>query len=294
MVFVALVAACAFPGRAAANPVPTVTLDRDGPVTVLVQSKSAFNVLGIAVTSPAIVPVCADCRGGETIGLGERARGTEIVVRLQDGQKTFLSTDPLHARIDQNGGTWRIGFDDANGDMDFEDLVVTVIVPAPPPPVDEDRDGVSPPTDCIDTNSAVHPGAPEIAGNGLDDDCAGGDALARIAAVVTVTWHGRRKGGVVLGKFQVRDAPPGARIEVRCRGKHCPFKRKRRVAQLNGSKQLRSLIPHRRLKRGVTVDVVITAPNMIGKVRRYKVSKRKMTQERTLCLPPGAKHSVKC
>jgi hypothetical protein len=117
MVLVALAAACAFPGRAAANPAPTITLDRDGPVTVLVQSKSAFNVLGIAVTSPAIVPVCADCRGGEAVALGAMPRGSEIVLRLQDGQKTFLSTDPLHARIDQTGGTWRVGFDDANGEV---------------------------------------------------------------------------------------------------------------------------------------------------------------------------------
>jgi Putative metal-binding motif len=29
--------------------------------------------------------------------------------------------------------------------------------------------------DCVDTNPAVHPGATEICGNGLDDDCVGGD-----------------------------------------------------------------------------------------------------------------------
>jgi hypothetical protein len=29
--------------------------------------------------------------------------------------------------------------------------------------------------DCLDTNPAVHPGATEICGNGLDDDCVGGD-----------------------------------------------------------------------------------------------------------------------
>ena len=89
--------ASVWPAAASADPVPTITLDRDGPVTLLVQSKSAFNILGIAVTSPTIAPVCADCRGGETAQLGPYSRGTEIVLRLEDGQKTFLSSDPLHA-----------------------------------------------------------------------------------------------------------------------------------------------------------------------------------------------------
>ena len=201
-----------WPAVAAADPVATITLDRDGPVTLLVQSKSALNVLGIAVTSPVITPVCADCRGGEALALGAMSRGTEIVLRLEDGQKTFLSSDPLHARIDRSGGTWRVGFDDANGDGDFEDLIVTVAVPTLPPPVDQDADGVSPPTDCLDTNSAVRPGAPEIAGNGLDDDCVGGDAPGRVAAVVTLGWDEVRAGGVRLKKLEVRDAPPFAQI----------------------------------------------------------------------------------
>lgn len=44
---------------------------------------------------------------------------------------------------------------------------------------DADRDGFSPwfsGGDCDDGNAAVHPGAPEIARDGLDNDCAGGDA----------------------------------------------------------------------------------------------------------------------
>ena len=45
-------------------------------------------------------------------------------------------------------------------------------------PVDRDGDGVSPPADCMDTNSTVWPGAPEIPGNGIDDDCSGGDGGA--------------------------------------------------------------------------------------------------------------------
>lgn len=278
---------CAVPAQAA-----TITLDRDGPVTLLVQSKSALNVLGLSVTSPQITPVCADCLGGEALSLGAMSRGTEIVLRLQDGQQTFLSTDPLHARITQNGGTWRVGWDDSLGDGDFEDLVVTLAVPTLPPPVDADLDGVSPPADCDDTNSAIRPGAPEVPGNGLDDDCAGGDAPAQIGAVVTVRWEEVRGGGVRLLRLEVRDAPPSARIVVKCKGKRC-FKQRTTRAGRNGTKKLLGIVP-RRQRAGRTIDVIITAPNMVGKLRRYEVRRREMTNGRTLCLQPGATRAGKC
>jgi Putative metal-binding motif len=288
-VLAAVLMACVLPARAEAA---TIVLDRDGPVTLLVQSKSALNVLGLSVTSPQITPVCADCLGGEALALGAMSAGTEIVLRLTDGQQTFLSTDPLHARITQSGGTWRIGWDDALGDGDFEDLVVTVAVPTLPPPVDRDGDGISPPTDCDDTDSAVRPGAPEVPGNGLDDDCAGGDAPAQIAAVVTVRWAEVRGGGVRLLRLDVRDAPARAQIVVRCRGKRC-FKQRKTRAGSKGTRKLLGIVP-RRQRPGTTIDVIITAPNMVGKLRRYEVKRREMTNGRTLCLAPGATRAGKC
>jgi hypothetical protein len=135
---------------------------------------------------------------------------------------------------------------------------------------------------------------PEIPGNGLDDDCVGGDAPGKVNALVTTRWTGVRAGGVRLLRFEVKEAPPGAQIAVRCRGKRCGFKRKLTRAGADGSARLLSLVPRRRLRQGVTVDVVITAPNMIGKVRRYEVRKKNMTDGRNLCLPPGATRSVRC
>ncbi|MCB9726916.1 MAG: putative metal-binding motif-containing protein [Deltaproteobacteria bacterium] len=40
---------------------------------------------------------------------------------------------------------------------------------------DVDGDGYSPPEDCDDTDPQIHPGAPEPCGDGIDQDCQGGD-----------------------------------------------------------------------------------------------------------------------
>ena len=43
-----------------------------------------------------------------------------------------------------------------------------------------------------------------------------------------------------------------------------------------------------------TIEVRITAPNMIGKVVRYRIRRGKEPLVRRLCLPPGASKPGRC
>jgi Putative metal-binding motif len=164
--------------------------------------------------------------------------------------------------------------------------------PAAPPPVDRDGDGISPPTDCDDTNSAVWPGSREVAGNGIDDDCTGGDQLARVGGTVANGFRVSPKGARVL-RLRVRDAPAGARVTIRCLGRRCRFERRKAKIRANGTANLRRLV-RRRLRPRTTLEVRITAPNSIGKVVRYPIRRGRIPEGRTLCLPPGAKKPSRC
>ena len=170
--------------------------------------------------------------------------------------------------------------------------------PTPTPvPVDRDGDGFSPPADCDDTNSTVWPGAREVPGNGIDDDCSGGDTPAKILSPVPYDWTGTTTGAR-LNRLRVTDAPPGASLEVRCkggRGKGCPFKRRGVALKPDGSASMTKLFK-RSFRRGAVLEVWLTAPNSVGKVVRFEVhsGRNRTPRGRTLCLQPGAAKPGKC
>ena len=202
-----------------------------------------------------------------------------------------------------NAGEWRVAFDSSapelvragyrvDGPLGYADVAPPGSAP-PPPEADRDGDGIAPPADCRDNNATVWPGAPEIPGNGIDDDCAGGDAPARITADVKNGWRVTRTRARVL-RLRVVDAPAGATVTVRCLGKRCRFKRRKATVPARGSVNLRRRMRLRVVPVGTTLEVRIVAPNSIGKVVRFKIKPRAIPNGRPLCLPPGAKKPGRC
>ena len=164
--------------------------------------------------------------------------------------------------------------------------------PQPAPPQDADGDGVAAPADCWDQNATVHPGAKEIPGNAIDDDCTGGDAPAKIAATIKNRWKAKN-GRVWVSAMSVLEAPEGARVEVSCAGRRCPFKRRTATVNAKGNAYLLKFFK-RKLRPKMTIEVRVTYPNSIGRVGRFRIKRADVPNMQRLCLPPGETKAKRC
>jgi Putative metal-binding motif len=157
---------------------------------------------------------------------------------------------------------------------------------------DADRDGVVAGPDCDDTNSKVYPGAPEVAGDGIDQDCSGADAAGRVSALVVFASSSSRTS-TRFTSLRVTEAPAGASVQVTCTGKRkgCP-KSRTFTASAKGSISLTKVF-RKRLRVGAVVSIAVTTPNAVGKVRVLTIRKRRVVGK-TLCLAPGAVTPTHC
>jgi PKD repeat protein len=114
-----------------------------------------------------------------------------------------------------------------------------------------------------------------------------GPVLLSPFPIVRIAGRTTRSG--VRLKLLTVDAPRGARVLIRCRGRSCPFRAETRSAGVLRVKRL-----ERRLRAGVTVRIYVTSNSAIGKYTVFKILKKAAPIRIDGCLMPGSLKPVVC
>lgn len=168
--------------------------------------------------------------------------------------------------------------------------------PPPPPNLDADGDGVQTPADCNDANAAIRPGAVDVPGDKIDQDCNGRDAryrvIARSIAAFLLTYP---SGYSRFTTLTVKPVRVGDRIKLTCKGKGC--ERKRKTIRVKKNARKLSVLKHledARLRKGAVVRLRVTRPGTIGRVNTWKIRAPKTPKLVRRCVRPGAKKLSRC
>ena len=220
---------------------------RTSPPTIICTGSSEDGGGAIVAVKRDFPPICPD-------RVIEVTRNTSVAVsfnctdRNGDAMTYTTPTEPVKGTlgaIDNSGGLVFYGpFGDYVGGDSFRfrafaspqssnvaTAAITVVAPVGGPPapqpnptgIDADKDGFFAGQDCNDTNAAIRPGAIEIKGNRLDENC---DGLAEAFPTIDVRRGeqvGRQGLRLTLTSLQVtQQFPKGWRAKLALQGRQVP------------------------------------------------------------------------
>ena len=247
--------------------------------------------LAVGFESAVAVPLACVDRNGDTLSLS-------IAGQPSAGQLGAI--DVAGARVFYNPFGGFTGADSfkyrafAGGQTSNTAVVSLQVAPAPPSfsspgGLDTDRDGFFAGQDCNDGNAAIRPGALELRGNRVDENCDGlAEPFPTVTSGVSAKWDidGSR---FTLTQLTISNPPKGAKLELRCTGRGCPL----RSSKLSGKVRrgalnaLPSLGKKTKYRAKQTLEVRISAPGFNTKVARLSLKAGKVPPVVALCLAPG-------
>ena len=274
--------------------------DRTAPVTVTLNDQPDDGESGEGDNVASDIETVYGGSGNDTIAAGPVAsrliggggndtiKGSPDEDRIEgnEGDDTIDSRDGRYDSIDCGPGNDVVLADPDDGVSNCE------VAP------DRDGDGYLNEADCAPDDRAVHPGAGEIYGNAVDEDCKDGPGYFLVDSPITFKTTTRsRPQRVRFVSMRVASVRPGDRIELRCKGKGtgCPFTVKR-VTGASGrtTVNLAKFFKKRYLRKGAIVEIRVLRTNHIGKVLRLEIVKKADVKQTRLCLGVGAATPGRC
>jgi hypothetical protein len=105
--------------------------------------------------------------------------------------------------------------------------------------------------------------------------------------------------GVRISLVSVQ-APTGARVTVRCRGRGCPAKGQTVIAAAGAGKRKAGTVLivfkhfERSLRVGAVLEIRVSKPGQIGKYTRFAVRHGKLPSRQDTCLSPTGVKPMRC
>ena len=165
-----------------------------------------------------------------------------------------------------------------------------------PDEIDADGDGFSAAQDCDDGNPAIRPGALEVPGNAIDENCDNVRApFPRIGATASLATLFLARA-TLLSSLKVSGLEGGETVRVSCKGGGCKrrvaTKRviRRKTALLKLDKRVRGV----RLRKGARVTVKLSRPGFVTKVVQFTIKLGDAPSKRELCQAPGQRSPGPC
>jgi len=120
----------------------------------------------------------------------------------------------------------------------------------------------------------------------------GGSAAGFPRPRVSARWVAGRRFTRVR-RLRLRALPAGARVQLRCRGRGCPFKR-RPVAVRAGKANPGRHLARARLRPGAVLELRVTAAGGGTRILRYTIRRSARPRLARLCRAAGARAAAPC